>query len=174
MPSRFLLLAFSLFIGACGFHPRGAQPLPFKSIYLGVSAYSESGAQLRRQIAANGDTRVVDKPEEADVKLLIVSDVKEKIILSLDTQGRVREYELRQRMVYKVVDRTGREVIPATDLNAKREMTFNDAQILAKEQEEAQIYREMENDLVQRVLRRMSVAQWPLPELPATQSAPAP
>ncbi|MCX9155841.1 LPS assembly lipoprotein LptE [Niveibacterium sp. 24ML] len=166
-------LALSLLIGACGFHLRGAQPLPFQSIYLSVSAYSEAGAQLRRQIAANGTTRIVDKPEDAEVKLLIVGDAKEKVILSLDTKGRVREYELRQKIVFKVVDRGGREVIPATELNTKREMTFNDAQVLAKEQEEAQIYREMENDLVQRVLRRMSVAQWPLPDAPATQSAPA-
>jgi LPS-assembly lipoprotein len=166
-----LLLAATVLIGACGFHLRGAQPLPFKSIYLGVSAYSESGANLRRQIAANGDTKVVETPQEAEVRLNIIADAKEKVILSLDTKGSVREYELRQRMVFKVVDRTGREVIPATELNAKRDMTFNDAQVLAKEQEEAQFYREMENDLVQRILRRMSVAQWPLPELPASQSA---
>lgn len=167
-----LLFAGLTLLGACGFHLRGPQPLPFKSIHLGVSAYSESGANLRRQIAANGGTKIVDSPAEAEVSLVILQDVKEKIILSLNTDGRVREYELRDRIVFKVVDRGGREVIPATEVATKREMTFNDALVLAKEQEEAQYYREMENDLIQRVLRRMAAAPWPLPELPATQSAP--
>nr|WP_242533136.1 LPS assembly lipoprotein LptE [Niveibacterium umoris] len=160
-------------MSACGFHLRGAQPLPFKSIHLGVSAYSEAGANLRRQIAANGGTQVMEKADDAEVSLIIVQDVKERIILTLNTDGRVREYELRDRIVFKVVDRKGREVIPATELTARREITFNDSLVLAKEQEEAQYHREMENDLVQRILRRMASAPWPLPEIPATQSAPA-
>lgn len=167
-----LLLACLTLLGACGFHLRGPQPLPFKSVHLGVSAYSEAGANLRRQIAANGGTQVVEKAEDAEVSLVIVQDLKEKIILTLNTDGRVREYELRDRIVFKVVDRKGREVIPTSEVGAKREITFNDALVLAKEQEEAQYHREMENDLVQRILRRMATAQWPLPEVPAAQSAP--
>ncbi len=167
-----LILALCLAATACGFHLRGPQPLPFDSIYLGISPYSDMGADLRRQIRVNGRTEIVDKPTNAQVQLQVISDTREKIILSLDTDGKVREYELRQRFAFKVVDAKGREVIPATEINTKREVTFNDGQLLAKEQEEGQLYRDMQIDVVRRLMSRLASARWPLPEAPA-QSAPA-
>ncbi|MCL2658431.1 MAG: LPS assembly lipoprotein LptE [Betaproteobacteria bacterium] len=167
-----LILALCLAATACGFHLRGPQPLPFDSIYLALSPYTEMGADLRRQIVANGHTRIVDKPADGQVRLQVVTDAREKVILSLDTNGQVREYELRQRFSFKLVDAKGREVIPVTELSTKREVSFNDGQLLAKEQEEIQLYRDMQIDIVRRLLNRLASAHWPLPEEPA-QSAPA-
>ncbi|WP_341676186.1 LPS assembly lipoprotein LptE [Niveibacterium sp. SC-1] len=167
-----LLLVFAL--AACGFHVRGAQSLPFDSIYLGLGYYDEMGADLRRQIAANGSTRIVDDLKDAQVQMQVVANTREKIILSLNTDGKVREYQLRQRFVFKVVDTKGREVIPANEINVRRDMTFDDAQVLAKQQEEVLLYRDMQNDVVQQLLRRLASAHWPLPEEPVpAQSAAA-
>jgi LPS-assembly lipoprotein len=166
-----LILTLCLLASACGFHLRGPQPLPFDSIYLAVSAYSDMGADLRRQIRANGHTEIVDTAADAQVQLQVIADMRDKVILSLDTNGQVREYELRQHFSFKVVDAKGREVIPATDINTKREVTFSDGQLLAKEQEESQLYRDMQLDVVRRLMSRLSAAHWPLPEEPA-QSAP--
>ncbi len=167
-----LILALCLLATACGFHLRGPQPLPFDSIYLAVSPYSDMGADLRRQIRVNGHTEIVEKQTDAQVQLQVIADARDKIILSLDTDGKVREYELRQRFAFKVVDAKNREVIPATEINAKREVTFNDGQLLAKEQEESQLYRDMQIEIVRRLMSRLAAAHWPLPEAPA-QSAPA-
>ena len=41
----------------------------------------------------------------------------------------------------------------------KRTITFNEAQVLAKESEEALLYRDMQSDLVQQIMRRLSVVK---------------
>jgi LPS-assembly lipoprotein len=160
---RFLLTVLVCLCASCGFHLRGAQPLPFDSMYLGVSAYSEMGAVLRRQIAANGDMRIKDKASDAQVSLLVLKEERNKTILSLNTKGQVRDYQLQLAFEFKLVDAAGHEVIPASRISVQRDLTYNDAQLLAKEQEENQLYREMQNDVVLQLLRRLSSAHWPLP-----------
>ena len=160
---RFLILALIALSTSCGFHLRGAQPLPFDSIYLGLSSHSEMGATLKRQIAANGATRIADKASDAQVSLIVLKEDHIKTILSLNTKGQVRDYLLQLAFEFKLVDAAGHEVIPASRIAVTRELTYNDAQLLAKEQEEDQLYRDMQSDVVLQLLRRLSSAHWPLP-----------
>lgn len=82
-----LLGGAPLLLAGCGFKLRGQRPLPFESIYLGMSPYSELAAAIRREIRANGGTRIADKPEDAQVRLEVQADIKDKLILALNTQG---------------------------------------------------------------------------------------
>ena len=41
-------------------------------------------------------------------------------------------------------------------LTLKRDIGFNESQVIAKEAEEELLYRDMQSDLVQQILRRMS------------------
>lgn len=143
---------------ACGFHLRGAQPMPFESLYLEMSNFSELGASIRRQLRANG-TRVPERREDAEVRLVVVQDAKEKHILTLNAAGTVREYQLRQRFSFRLMDAKGGEVMPLNEIYVYRDISFNDAQTLAKEQEEGLLYRDMENDLVQQLMRRLAAAK---------------
>jgi len=142
----------------CGFQLRGPRPLPFSSIYLGVSAHSDLGATLRRRIVANGSTAVVDDAARADVRLEILQSAPEREILTLTGAGKVREYELRHVMRFRLVDRAGNEWIAPTTISAKREYNFDDSQVLAKEQEEALLFRDMQADLVEQLMRRLAAA----------------
>jgi LPS-assembly lipoprotein len=90
--------------------------------------------------------------------LSILAEQQEKVILSLSTQGRVQEYQLRYRVVYRLSNQKGLDFIPATAILLTRDITFND-QVLAKEVEEAQLYREMRGDMVQQIMRRMAAAR---------------
>lgn len=153
-----LVLALPLALSACGFHLRGPLPLPFESIYIAMPETSELGAALKRSIRANGGTRVADTPEAAQAQLQVVGEAREKSILSLNAAGRVREFQLRYVFVFRVHDGKGREFIPQSEVLLTRDFTFNDSAILAKEQEEALLYRDMQNDLVQRIMRRLSAA----------------
>jgi LPS-assembly lipoprotein len=57
---------------------------------------------------------------------------------------------------YRIVDASGKELKPPAQIILLREMNFDDAQIFAKEAEEATIRREMQHDLVQQLLRQLS------------------
>ncbi|KON82483.1 LPS assembly lipoprotein LptE [Azoarcus sp. PA01] len=161
---RRLLLGFGTLaaaglLGGCGFKLRGPQPLAFSSIYLGVSRQSDLGAALRRRIVANGNTTVTDDPAKADVRLEILRDQAEREILTLTGGGKVREYQLERLMSFRLVDRNGNEWIAPTTISARREYNFDDAQVLAKEQEEALLFRDMQLDLIDQLMRRLAAAK---------------
>jgi LPS-assembly lipoprotein len=126
-----------------------------------MGPYSELAAAIRREIRANGSTRLTETPAEAEVRLEVLADIKDKLILALNTQGRVREYQLRQRFVFRLVSKSGQEIMPSNEILLRRELAFDDTQLLAKQQEETLLYRDMQNDLVQQLLRRLSSARMP-------------
>jgi len=146
-------------LSACGFHLRGPQALPFATIYLEMNQYSDLAGAIKRQIATSGSTKVVDKIEDAEVRLVVVRDSKEKHILALSSTGTVREYELRQRFAFRVLDKKGNEVTPLNEIFIFRSVSFATGQELAKQQEEALLYRDMESDLVQQLLRRLAATK---------------
>lgn len=153
------IATLSTTLSACGFHLRGAAELPFKTVYLGFPPNSAFGAELARNLRAGTRTQVVDKREEADAALEVSGEVREREVLSLNAQGRAREYQLRSRVTLRVVDRNGRELLSPVTLSAQRDVAFNDAQVLAKESEETLLYRDMQSDLVQQILRRLAAVQ---------------
>ncbi len=153
-----MLLALCLVttLGSCGFHLRGAVNLPFPSLYVNVSNASQFGHELKRALRAS-DVRLTDNAKEAAATLSILSELREREILSLGGQGRVREYQLRYRVAYQVTD-AKRVITPPTQIVLKRDISFNDAEVLAKESEEALLYRDMQLDAVQQLLRRLEAA----------------
>lgn len=166
-----LALAASLFLAACGFQLRGAYTLPYASLHIMMAESSEIGAGVRRAIRASGGTRLADRPEEAEGTLVQTLETRERIILALSATGRVREVRLRFRYAYRVVDRHGRELVPNTVLELNRDMTFDDSVVLSKEQEENLLWRDMQNDVVQQLMRRLAATR--PAQLPPVDAAPA-
>lgn len=160
MPRRLAILASLLLAtlaGGCGFALRGAVEIPYDPLYLELPEYSNFGAQLRRAIAAQNSTHVTENIGEAAAILTPTGEVRDKTILSLNSAGRVRELQLQYRYSFRVHDRQGRDLIEPATIVLTRDMSFDDAAVLAKQQEEALLWRDMESDLVQQVLRRLAV-----------------
>ncbi len=154
-----LVAATTLLLSACGFQLRGAYVLPYESLHIGLPDVSVIGAGLKRQIIAGGGTRLTDTREEAQGTLIQSAELRERQILSLSTAGRVREVRLRFRFSYRVVDAKGRDLVPPTGVELTRDLTYDDSAVLSKEQEEQLLWRDMENDLVQQLLRRLSTVK---------------
>lgn len=153
------LAATVALLSGCGFHLRGPQALDFATVHINVPEQSEFGAQLRRLIATTGTTRVEEDAARAEARLQILANDRGREILSLTGAGKVREYQLVQALRFQLLDRAGKALIPPTGLSARREYTFDDSQVLGKEQEEALLYRDMQNDLVQQLMRRLGAAR---------------
>ncbi|MES2015099.1 MAG: LPS assembly lipoprotein LptE [Pseudomonadota bacterium] len=160
---RTLVCALALLaLSACGFQLRGsgsAYNMPFKTIYLAFPDNSSLGTELRRNLRGSDKVEVVADPAKAEATFEVVSEGRSKAILSLNSQGRVREYMLTYTLVFRVRDAKGEEVLGATEIMLKRPLTFNEAQVLAKESEEALLYRDMQTDLVQQILRRLAAVK---------------
>ena len=151
------MLGFVVLAG-CGFHLRGAAQLPFSTIYLQVSSTSPLGQEIRRNLRTS-NARLVDSPADAQATLVITSEIREKQILSLGGQGRVREYQLRYRVGYQVTDGKATTLIAPSEILLKRDISFNDSDVLAKEAEEAMLYRDMQSDAVNQLVRRLQAAK---------------
>ena len=151
------LLATSLVLAGCGFQLRGQTSLPFASLY--VPGSSPLAVELKRNIVSGTQTKIVESVTDSQAQLLIANEVREKVILSLNSAGRVREYQLRYKLAFRVIDGKGRDYLPLNEIALTRDISFNDAQILAKETEEALLYRDMQTDMVQQILRRLAAAR---------------
>src|SRR5688572_18164579 len=149
---------------ACGFQLRGTADVPFDSLYVPQSA-GGIGLELKRSIQAGTRARVVDDPKQAAAILEFTEETRLKEILSLTGQGRVREYLLRYRVGFRVHDGKGKDFIPTNTVMLLRDISFNDADVLAKESEEQLLYRDMQTDMVQQILRRLAAAK-PAPPKP--------
>jgi LPS-assembly lipoprotein len=156
-----LLLAFSaaLLLSACGFHLRGSANLPFKTLYLGMNDTSEMYALLARTVKASSQTDIVKSAKDAEAILTVTGDVPRKTILSLNTSGRVREYQLIRTFSFRVHDPEGRDLLAPATIELHRDVTYSDDQVLSKEAEEVLLWRDIQNDLVQQILRRLAAVQ---------------
>ncbi|HUQ74733.1 MAG TPA: LPS assembly lipoprotein LptE [Burkholderiales bacterium] len=160
MRTAFLVVALAL--AGCGFQLRGSANVPFNTLYI-PNAKIGIALDLKRNIEAGTQAKVVDDPKNADAILELTSEAKEKIILSLTGAGRVREFRLRYTVNYRVHDGKGGEYVPKSVVALSRDVTYNDAEILAKEAEEQLLFRDMQSDMVQQVLRRLASAERPKP-----------
>jgi LPS-assembly lipoprotein len=115
--------------------------------------------QLARAVRAGSKTRITTNPKEADVTLQILSELRDRSILSLSSAGRVQELQIRYRVSFRVYDQKGREYVAPNEILLKRDLLYSDADVLGKEQEEALLYRDMQNDAVQQAMRRLQVAR---------------
>ena len=156
---KLLVLALIVLAG-CGFRLRGTAEVPFQTLYI-PNAVSGIALDLKRSIEAATDAEVVDQPKNAQAILQFTQEAREREILSLTAAGRVREYRLRYRVGFRLHDGKGNEYVPQNNLELTRDVSFNDAQVLAKEAEEELLFRDMQNDMVQQILRRLAAARKP-------------
>ncbi len=134
--------------------------MPFQTLYI-PGASAGLALELKRNIEAGTDARVVDNAKAADAILELSNERREKIILSLTGSGRVREFRLRYSVNFRVHDTQGRDFVPLSTIALARDVTFNDEEILAKEAEEQLLFRDMQNDMVQQIMRRLAAARPP-------------
>jgi len=161
-----LALLLAAIVAGCGFQLRGTNSnLPYKTLYIALPETADVRIWLQRYIRATGQTTLVDSPKDADAVFQQLQDGRIKTILSVNAQGRVTEYRLQLDYRFRVVDAKGRELVAPNDINLSRDITFSDSNILAKDLEEGLLWRDMNNDLVSQIVRRLSLIKPKNPDL---------
>lgn len=145
----------SLALAGCGFALRGAQTLPIETLYLALPVNSAIGAEIGRVVRSSTNARIVGERKEAQAIFELLGEAREREVISVNAQGRAREYQLRLLSTFRVIDPNGIELIPRTTLIARRDIAFNESELLAKESEEALLYRDMQSDLVRQMVNRL-------------------
>ena len=160
---RLAALLFALLLAGCGFQLRGTADVPFDSVYV-PGATGGIALDLKRNIQAGTRAKVVDDPKAAEAVLQFTQETRQKEILSLSATGRVREFRLIYLVGFRLHDGKAGEYLPASTIRLTRDISFNDTEVLAKEAEESLLFRDMQTDMVQQIMRRLSAAQKPRPK----------
>jgi len=149
--------AAATLVAGCGFELKRAPALPFRSIALvGFAPRSPLADEFRRSLAASA--QVIEMPARADVVFEALTDAREKIVVASTAAGQVRELQLRVRLSFRLSTPKGKLLIEPTELLLTRDMSYSETAALAKEQEEAQLFRAMQSDIVNQVMRRLVAA----------------
>jgi LPS-assembly lipoprotein len=169
-----LSLAGATLAAGCGFQLRQAPDFAFGSIVINAPDSSPLAAELRRSLAADGKVQVLAANAAATpaggaasapalaaapanrVLFDLLAELREKVVVGLNASGQVREFQLRSRVRFRVRSAQGRDLVPETELEQHRDITFNEGAVLAKEAEESLLYRDMQSDLVQQLMRRLA------------------
>jgi LPS-assembly lipoprotein len=168
------IVVLGLVTAACGFQLRGQAKLPFETLYIDIPDISPLGIELKRNIIAATHTKLARGRAEAQAILSVTSEERGKTILSFDASGQVREFQLRYRLSFRVRDARGRDYLPQSEIRLTRDISYSNTQVLAKESEELLLFRDMQSDMVQQILRRLAAAPAePISFEPAAKDATA-
>lgn len=157
----FLALLPAALVAGCGFQLRRYDGIPFATLYLDAPAGGEVAQRLRASLVADRRTRLVASADEAEAVLHLGPELRSKTILSLSGAGRVTEYRLGLTLRYSVSGRGGAVLAAEETIELTRDMTYDDAQVLAKGAEEALLHRDMTDAAALRIVRRLQALNPP-------------
>jgi LPS-assembly lipoprotein len=158
---RIAALALSTGLLACGFHLRGEANYAFTSLFLNSAPALPITPELKRPLDGISTTKIVAAAPGAEVILEVNSVEDTKTILSLSAGGKVAEYLLSKRVLFRVHDNDGKDWLPTSEVLVRRSYTYSDTETLAKEAQEQRLWREMQTDAVQQIVRRLQGAKKP-------------
>ena len=171
-----LVLIYSvMLLSGCGFHLRGSIELPAELTEValeGTRPNGELGVAVRNGFARVGG-QVVDSGSSANSVLVISQDSYSRRVLSVDSIGQANEYELRYTVGFRLDDLDGANRVVQQSISLRRQYRFDPDLTLAKADEEARLVREMRQDAVRQMLRRLKAGiENPVPVAPVENSLP--
>lgn len=147
----------ALLLSGCGFKLRSSQSFAFQTVAVTPETGSPVATELTRYFGdAVRPLAPAPGTEAPQVIVDILQELREKTVVGTTTSGQVREFQLRTRVRFRVRTPTGRELIADTAIAQQRDISFNEAAVLSKEAEEGVLYRDMQSDIVQQLLRRLA------------------
>lgn len=146
-----------LALGGCGFALRASQDFAFQTLAIQPNPGNGVALELRRSFGKGVRVLAPDEPlPQAQLVLEVLQELREKTVVGVNSSGQVREFQLRLRVKFRIRTPQGLELVPDSEIVQKRDISFNESVVLAKEAEEALLYRNMQSDIVQQLMRRLA------------------
>jgi LPS-assembly lipoprotein len=163
---RTLLIALvaSAALAGCGFKLRSSQAFAFQTAAVTPENSGGVAGELTRYL---GDSIRPVAPgaggEAPQVIVDILQELREKTVVGVNASGQVREFQLRIKVRFRLRTPQGLDLIAPTEITQQRDISFSESAVLAKETEEALLYRDMQSDIVQQLLRRIAAVKSLMP-----------
>ena len=144
-----------LFISACGFQLRGDIQANFDSISIlgGTSSFNKTLQRKFRQAGV-----AITSASDAEKIVEIIENKFTKTILTLTGTGAVSEYQLDYDVTYRFKSKDGQWNLPVK-IETSRTYTYDDSDILAKDEEEKRLVSGMEDQLIKTMATQISLSK---------------
>ena len=144
-------------LSACGFKLRSAPTFAFQTLAVTPETNGLVAADLIRYFG-NAVVPLASIRGSAPPQVIvdILQEVREKNVVGVNASGQVREFQLRIRIQFRMRTPDGRDLIAPTEIAQQRDISFNESAVLAKEAEEVLLFRDMQADILQQLLRRLA------------------
>jgi LPS-assembly lipoprotein len=155
-------------LGGCGFQLRRQHDMAFRSIQLsGFSSTSPLATELARALDASGVT-VTESTLQATqaasaaqvpvthVEFVALQDTRDTLVSAKTAYGQVRTMTARSILRFEVRRGDGSVLLPASDVALVRDLSYNERDALAKQDESDALTRAMQTDIVNQVMRRLA------------------
>jgi len=170
-------------LGGCGFELRQGYAMAFRTLQLtGFTASSPLATELARALEASGvqvtestlqavqaASSVMVPPSHIELNALL--DKRETLVSAKTAFGQVRTITARTTLRFQVKRSDGSILIPASDVVLARDLSYNERDALAKQDESAALNRALQSDIVGQVMRRLAAIR---PDQLVAQAEPAP
>jgi len=162
-PRRGFLLGLAgagaaLGLAGCGFELRKAPVFAFKSI--AVSGNSALVNQVRRNLRAAGTVTVLPGDDKsAEAVLDIMGEDRDRLVVSTNAAGLLRELQLVLKVRFRLHTPAGKDLLAVSEMTQTRDLTFNETNVLAKEGEADLLFRDMQIDIAQQMVRRLGAVK---------------
>lgn len=144
----------------CGFHLRNqaSYHFAFTTLFSGFPPNSPLGAEFKRQASLQGLTILSDaaSAKQAQVVLRVHQEMRERAVVGMGMNGLVNAVQLRVRFRFSVFTAQGQPLLENVELFQEREQSYSESAVLAKQSEEQLLYQDMQQAIVQQLLRRLS------------------
>jgi len=151
-----LVCCMGIALSGCGFHLRQEQPILITPLFIDAPEQQVFARMLRRALGEHSEVKLTSNVKEAKYRLKLISEGLERSIQALSTGGRVREVTLKDRISFQVLTQEGEEVLAPTQLVVERVLSYDDRFALAKVNDEAQVYKEMQEDGIRLLIMRLN------------------
>ena len=143
-------------MAGCGFRLRGSlgeiESLP--PVYVRGDATNPAVSELREALRTGGTTLASD-PAQAEMIVTVSGVSRDRRVLSVGASGRVQEYELYYALHFRVENAAGEPVLADQTVSILRDFSFDETEVIAKGNEEEELFRNMRREAVVQVLRRL-------------------
>ena len=159
MKYRVLLLIIALMISGCGWQLRDSQIVASSigTIYLSSNNINAVlTKELKRALTTYGVPSGATKAESNYI--VVIVDFRENSrIASINSSGRVAEYQLNEDVDFYITDAEDNQILSLSTASVERVYEFREKDILASSNEEQRIRAEMRSELVRQILNRLRV-----------------
>ncbi len=156
MLKYFKVLLIIFFLSGCGFHLAGEGTFAdeLSNTYVqGVSSSKDMLRLLEKNLRSN-QINVVES-DSATAVLRILNEETERVVLTVDNDGKAREFELLLKIRFDVRRPDNSVLLDQQTVDLNRDFVFDISDLLGANEEEQELFNEMRRDAAKLIVYRL-------------------